>query len=542
MLINSPNISGSLRVTGNTVITGSLTVAGGINATITGSATTASYVEYSNVANRPALVSSSAQIVGYNIFATTGSNSFNGAQTVTGSFTVVTGSVVELQVTNTGVNIGNVTTDNHNVTGSLRVSGSFTVTTTGTELQVTNTGVNLGNTVTDIHNVTGSLRVSGSMTAVNAILSGTGDTFSDGLRINRTTSNSTQYTLINHTGGATNIVSVDQSGNNIAEIYFGRSINGSIISNSMMINKDGNVGIGTTNPDNKLAVWGTNNGLDSSQGNINVYTTDTATINTGGSIGLGGYYTGTSQAIPFGNITGKKENSSSSDAAGYLAFLTRNSATGTGERMRITSGGNVGVNTTNPGYKMQVNSPVGDWGLHVKGVTTASSSYGLFIDAGTNNNDNAFLIRSGDSTRVMYFLRGDGLINTGTSSGSPYNNTSGASANMVVNSQGTLERSTSSLKYKTDIEDYDKGLAEVMQMRPVYYKSINEREKDLTFAGLIAEEIEELGLTEFVQYAEDGTPDALSYQNMIALLVKSIQEQQTQIETLKSKIEILEQS
>jgi hypothetical protein len=57
MLINSPNISGSLRVTGNSVITGSLTVLGGINATITGSATSASYVEYANVANKPALLS-----------------------------------------------------------------------------------------------------------------------------------------------------------------------------------------------------------------------------------------------------------------------------------------------------------------------------------------------------------------------------------------------------------------------------------------------------------------------------------------------------
>jgi hypothetical protein len=62
MLINSPNISGSLKVTGNTVITGSLTVLGGINATITGSATSASYVEYSNVANKPTLVSGSEQV------------------------------------------------------------------------------------------------------------------------------------------------------------------------------------------------------------------------------------------------------------------------------------------------------------------------------------------------------------------------------------------------------------------------------------------------------------------------------------------------
>jgi hypothetical protein len=85
MLINSPNISGSLTVTGNATITGSLTVLGGINATITGSATTASYVEYSNVANKPTLVSGSAQV------------SFNG---ITDKPTLISGSS---QVTYSGL-------------------------------------------------------------------------------------------------------------------------------------------------------------------------------------------------------------------------------------------------------------------------------------------------------------------------------------------------------------------------------------------------------------------------------------------------------
>lgn len=44
---------------------------------------------------------------------------------VTGSLTVITGSSVELQVTNTGVNIGNSTTDIHTISGSLRAT-SFT--------------------------------------------------------------------------------------------------------------------------------------------------------------------------------------------------------------------------------------------------------------------------------------------------------------------------------------------------------------------------------------------------------------------------------
>jgi hypothetical protein len=71
-------------------------------------------------------------------------------------------------------------------------------------------------------------------------------------------------------------------------------------------------------------------------------------------------------------------------------------------------------------------------------------------------------------------------------------------------------------------------------MRPVYYNGKNDG--NTQFAGLIAEEVHELGLTEFVQYAKDGTPDALSYSNMVALLIKGMKEQQVQINELKSQL------
>jgi hypothetical protein len=38
-----------------------------------------------------------------------------------------------------------------------------------------------------------------------------------------------------------------------------------------------------------------------------------------------------------------------------------------------------------------------------------------------------------------------------------------------------------------------------------------------------------------VQYADNGTPDALSYSNMVALLVKAIQELKQELDELKNK-------
>jgi len=46
-------------------------------------------------------------------------------------------------------------------------------------------------------------------------------------------------------------------------------------------------------------------------------------------------------------------------------------------------------------------------------------------------------------------------------------------------------------------------------------------------------------MTEFVDYDEEGNPDALNYANMTALLVKSIQEQQKQIQDQQKQIEAL---
>jgi hypothetical protein len=51
---------------------------------------------------------------------------------------------------------------------------------------------------------------------------------------------------------------------------------------------------------------------------------------------------------------------------------------------------------------------------------------------------------------------------------------------------------------------------------------------------LIAEEVHAAGLTEFVQYAPDGTPDALGYGNMVSVLVKAIQELKAEFDAYKA--------
>jgi hypothetical protein len=169
-------------------------------------------------------------------------------------------------------------------------------------------------------------------------------------------------------------------------------------------------------------------------------------------------------------------------------------------------GGNVGIGNTGESVSK----------LYISGSDSTSSNYAL-MSRNTNGNE-------------LFYVRNDKAI----FAPGIYDFTTGSGANVVVFSDGSMQRSTSSIKYKKNIENYTKGLKEVMQMRPVTYNSKNENETQ-TFAGLIAEEIHDLGLAEFVQYAEDGSPDALSYSNMVSLLVKAIQELNAKITQLENK-------
>gem|GEM_PF-1735894 len=141
---------------------------------------------------------------------------------------------------------------------------------------------------------------------------------------------------------------------------------------------------------------------------------------------------------------------------------------------------------------------------------------------------------------ALFNVRNDGLIGTGTSTNSPFNLTTASAANMFVASDGLVYRSTSSLKYKKNVADASFGLQELLSLRAVTYQSKTENDGETVYAGLIAEEVDAAGLQEFVQYADDGTPDALAYGNMVALCIKAIQEQQAVIADLQAKVAALE--
>jgi hypothetical protein len=321
---------------------------------------------------------------------------------------------------------------------------------------------------------------------------------------------------------------------------------------AMTVDTSQNVGIGTTSPSRKLDIEQIGTDYQMRMGDTgNYYDIGRNTGN-----GLLTFYG--SQAV----------------ASGYV-FSTVN-----GERMRIDTLGNVGIGTSSPGAKLDVNGTAylrstvylgssvtqniaaDSTTLYLRGTAVAfqdapATTTKMYIDssgnvgignsnasvkllvrgAGSSSAAYAFLVEDSSGTTLQY-VRNDGYFTTGVGSFSPYNYTTGFAANVFIDGNGGLLRSTSSLRYKNSIQDATYGLGDVLKLRAVTYKSNNDG--DRVFGGFIAEEVDAAGLKEFVSYDKEGQPDALHYANMAALMAKAIQELSAKNDALEARLAKLE--
>ena len=144
-----------------------------------------------------------------------------------------------------------------------------------------------------------------------------------------------------------------QNGSRLVEIYNGLfAVTGAAtFSSSVSVNGSA---IGRANA---IRINGANLASTSNSYNAFISTNTTQAIDIGGSLGLGGEVGGDNAA--FAVISGRKENSTSGNYSGYFAISTIDGGASMTEKMRITSGGNVLIGTTdNPGVKLNVNGDI----------------------------------------------------------------------------------------------------------------------------------------------------------------------------------------
>jgi hypothetical protein len=241
--------------------------------------------------------------------------------------------------------------------------------------------------------VTGSLTTSGSLTTTGTITATT-------LVVQTITSSISSVT------GSTNFGSLSSDTHKFT---------GSLNVTGAFYVTTGSVGIGTTSPNFSLHV-------DSNTA-ITRFQITNSTTGQGGSVGL--------QIIQSGS-----DASITNRSNGYLAFET----VGT-ERMKITSAGFVGIGTTNPTSKLEIqNSPANEWGISVYANTTTGQSYGGIVRGGTNSSDVAFKVNNAANTTAYFNIRGDGNVGIGTSS--PLGPLEIRAANRVTSADGILQINT----------------------------------------------------------------------------------------------------
>jgi hypothetical protein len=388
---------------------------------------------------------------------------------------------------------------------------------------------------------------------------------------------------------------------NNGALVFGKYTNNNDLNNvteRMRITSGGDVGIGTASPSTKLQVTGVASTNSDAVYTIILNDSTGYATRIGSGISFGGYYDGTNVTDTFSNIKGFKENLTSGDYAGAMSFQTRSNGGSPTERMRITSGGNVIIGTTNTstGHRLTVYSATETAQIRAAGAApsivftntdTNTISYLGYLGMATAANNFVTGAAAGDFVLHNYSggpilfginnsekmrMRADGVLLIGTTTTSLANAGSqfvpnGETYHSIINSLNTLHvydrtnslyrfyvsgggtvnatnttiSAISDVRLKENIVDLEIGLDAIMSLRPRQFDWKKESGNvGKNVRGFIAQEFEKIFpdlIDKSINPAPKGEePYKQIRQDLIPTLVKAIQEQQKQIEELKLKI------
>ena len=331
--------------------------------------------------------------------------------------------------------------------------------------------------------------------------------------------------------------------------------------NPFVIKQDGNVGIGTTSPTATLNVKNSSaTALPATSG-----TTQSASA----------------LRVDNGNVVLDFGSHSSNGASWIQSSLVSNLAT-TFPISLNPNGGNVGIGTTSPAAKLDVNGDIAVKGASIinkasaaltigdiagndsvtnltlttagrstevflddsgnVGVNTATPSYNLTVDSGAN--DIGIVTASSDSGSYVGFL--DNATSTIPKVGavgnklildaSQYVGVRKTNPSYALDVNGTIRATGNVIAYsdarvKENVETIPNALDKVKAMRGVGYNKIGEEKRSI---GVIAQEMLEV-MPEVVSQDEQGMY-SVAYGNLVGVLIEAVKEQQQQIDELKKQI------
>ena len=287
----------------------------------------------------------------------------------------------------------------------------------------------------------------------------------------------------------------------------------------------GDVGIGNNSPSTKLDVNGTGRFTSSLGIGITPFpNTLSSSLDMVNGAGLWGYsndFILTGNAYYNGGWLYKASSFATrinGDGAGAILFSNASSGTAGGslswnERMRITSGGNVGIGTSSPAAKFVV------------AASTAGSIAEIYNERNSSSGDFALVTSLG--------------ANANNTNSYHYIAATGGADKFYVYGNGTYT-SVSDKKLKKNISKVtDTYLDKVLGLNIVNYNWNEQEDGSPLELGMIAQEVEELipSIVHEGRKQEDGNIyKGIQVSSLPYILIKAIQEQQAQIEELKAKI------
>jgi len=453
-------------------------------------------------------------------FDVSGATKISGVLTLTGALTGTSATFTGLITAQSGITFN--TTQTINTSGTIgfnSTQGLFIYTKTGSSYDFkmyNGVGSTFMQVPTGTQNVEflGTATFSSSVTATYASLSqaGSATAITQIARFANTTTSTANgsgagfdFALNDATGSGKQtgqIASVwsDNSANDVADLAFYTRPSGAGISEKLRITGNGNVGIGTTTPDQILSVRKTSAGAE---------TIALSLQNIGGTAGTAVSmvfcpHETSATPEPLAKISAIR--TTQSGALTDLVFYTFITPGGLTERMRILSSGQITVNhaTTNTDVAYFTNGSASPYGMNI-----------TFTGAAPNNTTNNFI----------YLADTSGLKCRIVSNGSIYNST------------GTYG-SISDIKLKENIVDTTPKLEDLLKVKVRNYNLIGD---DLKQIGVVAQELETVfpSMVENIFDKETNeTTKSVKYSIFVPMLIKSIQEQQTQIEELKTLLKV----
>jgi hypothetical protein len=214
--------------------------------------------------------------------------------------------------------------------------------------------------------------------------------------------------------------------------------------------------------------------------------------------------------------------------------------TGDTQRIKFHSGGNVSIGNTNNTFKLDVSGTVrvnGESLLITAGNqpesrlklnnSSSASNRQFHLVAGINNvTQDGFSIYDSVADNTRFVVQNSGNISIGN-----INDTYKLDVTGTIRATGDVI-AFSDERVKENIRTIENALDKVNKLRGVEYNKIGEEKKSI---GVIAQEIEKI-LPQVVHEDEEGMK-SVAYGNIVGVLIEAIKEQQKKIDELKMKID-----